>query len=281
MTDWFEDFGRRRKGVRARIRDIAVFYEATGRGESVVFVHGLAEDHRWWAPHQRALGTYRTFAYDVRGHGKTALGEAQGTLAQLGDDLVAFLEMVSGPAACVGFSMGGTIVLWAASHRKDLIRGAVVIGTSSAVGRAAATFYRERIAVVEERGPAGIADLLYEDTRAGLVSDRVDFESLTAARLQAVGEGGGYRNGLLAMSRMRERPLQPTLRNVECPVLVISGERDVFCPRRAADIMLENLPFARHVELPGVGHLMTVEDPHAVADAILTFLSEGKAVPGN
>ena len=51
---------------------------------------------------------------------------------------------------------------------------------------------------------------------------------------------------------MREEPLNERLDRIVLPVLVVSGELDLWCPRRAAEIMLEHLADAEFVELDGV-----------------------------
>ena len=60
-----------------RLGDIEVGYTERGAGPPVVMVHGLAEDRRSWALAQERLAAdYRTLAYDLRGHGETAVGTA-------------------------------------------------------------------------------------------------------------------------------------------------------------------------------------------------------------
>ena len=86
---------------------------------------------------------------DLRGHGETGLGNAEGTLTQLGNDLVGFLEAITGPAVCIGYSLGGTIVLWAAAMRPDLVLHAIVAGTSVKVGYTANGFFQQRINLIE------------------------------------------------------------------------------------------------------------------------------------
>ncbi len=84
--------------MKVRLGDIEVGYSAHGAGTPVVLVHGLAEDRGSWAAVQEGMPDFHTFAYDLRGHGQTELGNADGTLAQLGGDLIGFLESVTGPA---------------------------------------------------------------------------------------------------------------------------------------------------------------------------------------
>ena len=84
----------------------------------------------------------------------------------------------------------------------------------------------------------------------------------------------------LAMARMREVPLQPDLAKVAIPVDVVGGECDALCPKRAADVIIEGLTSApvRYTEIPGVGHLMSVDDPEGVASALLEILA---SAPGS
>ena len=63
-----------------RLRDIDVAYTECGNGDSVVMVHGLAEDQRSFSAVQQELSQFHTYAYALRGHGNTSIGEADGNL---------------------------------------------------------------------------------------------------------------------------------------------------------------------------------------------------------
>jgi len=253
--------------LTVRLGDIDVAYEARGSGPAAVFIHGLAEDHHGWDAVVAALGDFRCFAYDLRGHGGTGLGAGDGTLAQLGGDLARFLEEVSGPACCVGYSLGGTVALWLAAHRPELVPHAVVAGTSTVVGKSAAQFFAERIALIQG-DKAAFAEALKADTALQIASEGVDLGAVAARRLAAVGDGGGYINAARAMAKLADEPLTPLLGRVRCPVDVISGERDAFCPRKAADIIVEALAEVTYHEIAGAGHLLAVDRPDAYAVTI-------------
>jgi pimeloyl-ACP methyl ester carboxylesterase len=253
--------------VKVRLGDLDVGYSAAGEGRPVVLIHGLAEDRTSWARVQEALTGYRSYAYDLRGHGETTLGEADGTLAQLGTDLARFLETVTGPADCVGYSLGGTVVLWAAAEHPALVRNAIVAGTSSVVGRRAVEFFAERIRTVREDFAAFVDDLR-SDTAAQLVAAPGELDAVTKRRLAAVRDGTGYINAARAMKRLADEPLAPILRRVTCRVDVIGGEKDTFCPRRAADMLMSGLADAEYHEIEGAGHLMSIDNAAAYAGAI-------------
>ena len=258
----------------AQVEDLQVAYDATdGSGRPVVFLHGLAEGRATWA-HQIAIATSRPcFAYDLRGHGETSIGDANGTLEQLGRDLLAFLRLVSGPATVVGFSLGGTIALWAAAHDDDsLILDVVAIGTSSFVGRQAAEFYTQRIAIAAYPASEPFRDAVNQDTLAGLHVEHARLSDVTAARLSAIGDGHGYINAARAMRALNETPLTPELARVRVPVHVVGGSDDAFCPMKASQIILDALPEADYVEVPNAGHLMNIDNPQGVAAVLTTTL---------
>ena len=92
--------------------------------------------------------------------------------------------------------------------------------------------------------------------------------------MAAIADPAGYVNAARALRRMREHPLNDRLEHITMPVLVVGGERDVWCPRRAAEIMLEHLAHAHFEELSGVGHLMMEDAPDRLIAVIRRWLAE-------
>jgi 3-oxoadipate enol-lactonase len=248
--------------------DIAVAYRRVGHGQPVVFVHGLAEDGGSWDPILRRLPEgVAGHAPDLRGHGATTPGSGTGTAAQLADDLAAFLKQVTGPAICVGFSLGGVVVLEAALRHPNLLRKAIVVGTSSKVGRAAAAFFQDRIAQVQTDLGAFHKGLA-ADTVAQVVRDHGQVAGVAARRIAAVGRGAGYVNAARAMIAMAAEPMTARLKDIAVPVHIIQGAADAFCPQKAANILREAMPSATYAEIPDAGHLMTVDQPDLLAAEI-------------
>jgi 3-oxoadipate enol-lactonase len=252
-------------------------YRAMGTGAELVLAHGLGETLDSWLGQQRALGgDYRSYAYDIRGHGDSPLGRADGTMDQLGDDLIDLLEFLGpSPRILVGYSLGGTIVLSVAVRRPDLVSGVVAVASSSVVGSRAVEGYRESIDLVR----SGDADAIRRSFREHVelcVHDpsSFDLDAMVEHDMAILGDGAGYNNACEAIAGLRDRPLNPLLSEVKAPVLLVGGEFDAFCPRKAQDIMLAALPDARYVEVKGVGHLLPIEDPDALTAALREFLVE-------
>lgn len=260
-----------------RLGDIDVAYRVEGAGRPVVLVHGLGQDHEIWRDLQGQLSDHRSLAYDIRGHGSTTLGAGAGTVAQLGADLVAVLEWF-GPSKVIGFSLGGVLALWAAAEVPELVDGVIAIATSSVVGSAAAVGLDARIELFERGDTAEIRDQILEDTRAQLASADAQAERVVETRLMAIRDPRGYINAARAVRGIHEEPLNDRLARIAAPVLVLGGELDVWCPRRAAEIMLERLPAgACFEELPGVGHLVTETAPSLLANVIRDWLGDQEA----
>ena len=258
------------------LKDITVNYSRRGSGKSVVLLHGLAEDHRSWDTVAAHLGSFTTFAVDLRGHGRTTAGRGAGTLSQLSDDLVLFLESVSGPAAVVGYSLGGTIALRAAAVAPALIRHLIVVATSSVVGSAAARFFESRVAQIEAGDRAGFAAGLRDDTSKQIVTD-ADLDSVTARRMEAIGEGRGYVNAARAMIGIRSEPVHPLLAKITVALDIVGAENDVFCPRRASEIIADAVPHSRFHEIAGTGHLLSVDQPRTYGQTLARLLRESGA----
>ena len=254
------------------LNDIVVNYRRQGSGPAVVLLHGLAEDHRSWDGVVARLGAFSTYAVDLRGHGRTTVGQGAGTLSQLGDDLTAFLTEVSGPAAVVGYSLGGTIGLQAAATAPIPIRSLVVVATSSVVGAAAAEFFAGRVAQIEAGDWAGFAAGLRDDTSKQVVTE-ADLDALAARRMAAVGDGRGYVNAARAMIGVRAEPLNPQLSQIAVPVDIVGADKDVFCPRRASEIIADAVPNSRSHEIAGSGHLISVDRPEAYGDLLVRLLN--------
>ncbi|MEH0058623.1 alpha/beta hydrolase [Auritidibacter ignavus] len=228
-----------------------------------VFVHGLGQSAASWEPVvEHVTGAV---AYDVRGFGQAPLGEAEGTLEQLGQDLVEVMERTEARTA-VGFSLGGMIVLWAAAHRPELFDRIVVMATSSVVGARAADYYLKRAELVDH--PTQFFEMLTQDTRDMVCHDTVDVESLTAQRVEDIGQGAGFANAARALAGVKDSPFHQDLAQITAQVHVISAENDQLCSPKATQILLEALPEAHHTVVHDAGHLMLIDQPEATLAAI-------------
>jgi pimeloyl-ACP methyl ester carboxylesterase len=179
------------------------------------------------------------------------------------------------PATVVGHSMGGmSIQAYVGRHPGDAaerLSGAVLVAT------AARTFGRELPAALAERV---LGDVAPAWTSTGRIGTSLARRSLGAgahpAHAVAVRDllhatPGPVRVGcLLAMARM---DLGPGLAATQVPASVLVGTRDLLTPPRSARALAAAWPDAELTVLPGAGHMLPIERPDEVVEAVLARTS--------
>ena len=109
-----------------------LYYEETGSGTPVVFVHEFAGDHRAWETQMRFFGRYfRCVAFNARGFPPSDVPEdgAKYSQAHARDDIIAVLDHLKlDRAHIVGLSMGGFATLHVGIKYPQRARSLVVAG---------------------------------------------------------------------------------------------------------------------------------------------------------
>ncbi|HET7888782.1 MAG TPA: alpha/beta fold hydrolase, partial [Bradyrhizobium sp.] len=94
---------------------VRLYFEETGTGQPVIFVHEFAGDLRSYEPQMRHFGKrYRAIAYNARGFPPSDVPQdvASYSQARAADDILAVLDHIKAPKAhIVGLSMGGFATL--------------------------------------------------------------------------------------------------------------------------------------------------------------------------
>jgi 3-oxoadipate enol-lactonase len=256
-----------------RLGDIVVHHQETGPGDApgLVLVNSLGTDLRVWdalLPH--LAGRFRCLRYDKRGHGLTDATPGPYAMAGLAGDLAALLDALDLRGAIVcGLSIGGMIAQTLASMRPDLVRGLVLMDTAHRIGTP--EMWEERMAAVRSGGIGAIAD--------GVLARWFSpaFHSERSAEL------AGWRNMLTrtpaegylgCCAAIRDADLTAAARGIGVPSLCIVGDLDGATPPDLVAELAGLVPDARLVTVTGAGHLPCVEQPSAVARAMLEFFEE-------
>ena len=111
---------------------VRLYYEETGSGTPVVFVHEFAGDMGSWEPQMRHFGQrYRALAYNARGYPPSDVPEDPARYGQVraADDIGAVLDAAGIDRAHVcGLSMGGFATLHFGFRHAGRARSLVVAG---------------------------------------------------------------------------------------------------------------------------------------------------------
>jgi class 3 adenylate cyclase len=263
-----------------------IAYHVVGDGDvDLVFVPTfisnieLAWDVPTYARFRSALaGFSRLIPFDRRGCGASDGPAGATTLEQQLDDVSAVIE-ASGAEhpALLSLNEGAALsLLFAASH-PSVVRALVLMDPQVRLvadeGYEWAPSREER----EERMRNVIAhwgDESAENPWRNFVADDPQ-EIRGIARYQRLAAGPG--DAAAAMAVGGETDVRDVLPSVQCPTLVVRRAADEFIDVRHARYVVDNVPDARLVELPGKGAAW-VQDPEETAREIELFLT-GARVP--
>jgi pimeloyl-ACP methyl ester carboxylesterase len=251
---------------------------------TVVLAHGGTNARRVWAPvvHELLRAGRRVVAYDQRGHGRSTTGAHGFTIKRLGDDLRSVLEHVDArDAVLVGHSMGGMTIQSLATHHPevvdDRVDGIVLVATAaSGLSRNAPN----EASAAKLLGSKALERVLR--TRAGLaffrgtVGKQVRKADLQLSRDLFLATSPEARSGWL--TAMLGMDLREGIATIDVPVTVLVGSEDKLTPPDRAAELADTIPGARLVRLGGLGHMLPLEAPKAVAEPALTLASIGQSV---
>ena len=262
--------------MRVRSGDLEVAVHEWGSGPVLLILHGLGDDHRALRRLVPELSSrHRVVAPDLRGHGGTSLGHAEGSLGQLATDVVVLLDTLGlAQVDLVGFSLGGTIALQVAIQTPERVRRLVGIATSSRVGRPALAWYQEQ-ARIAETGASALRTALAENVDTLFLPGSPLIADHLRLREEATADPRGFANACRANVALGDAPLDPELHRITAPTLLIAARQDPLCPPRAAEIVAARVPGAQLEVVDGTGHEIPLERPEAVAGRILEFVEAG------
>ncbi|SAL74128.1 3-oxoadipate enol-lactonase [Caballeronia terrestris] len=244
---------------------------------AVVFLHGAEHDHSVWALQTRyfAHHGFGVLALDLPGHGRSA-GPALADIASLADWVIGVLDAAQvEKALLVGHSMGSLIALDAAARHPTrvaklaLLATAVPMTVSDALLDAAREHEPEAIDMVNQWSHSTIAAKPSSPAPGFWLHG---MNQRLMERVSARGEGLLFHTDFSACNTYTEgleRALQ-----VRCPVLVISGQRDLMTPPKAAGALVKAMSQAGVVVETvtlDAGHALMTEQPDATLDALFTF----------
>jgi 3-oxoadipate enol-lactonase len=256
------------------VNGVRTFYVEHGSGDPLVLVHGLGGTgtdifKRLLAP---LAEQHRVVAYDLRGSGQSDVTPGPYTVELLADDLDAMVTSLGlGAVTLIGHSLGGGIALHYAVTRPDRTRAVVGIGAVTGLAEQGKEWMEKRAQTVEAEGMTGVAETVATNGLAASFRDAHPAEFQEFVSLIASNDTVGYAAQCRALVAM---DVAARLPDVQCPVLLVSGEHDQASPPAANQANVALLRSGRLVELQECAHIMPWEKPDELLAAIDAFLQD-------
>lgn len=253
----------------------------------VVLIGGAGCSMDWWRPEfcdELVARGLRVLRFDQRGTGETTLGPPGGRrdgLTTAVDDVIALLDAVdTRDAHWLGFSSGGWVAQLAALDHSDRVRALTLISTRpSGFGEAdpdlpdasdrLVSAWQHPPPEPDWSNPEAVVDHLVETDRdyAGLEFDEAHDRAIwadTVRRSPDMHRSEGEADLIDEPSRWRER-----LASLDVPTTVLHGTDDPLFPIANGEALTRDIPGARFVRLPGIGHELPPKAWAAVVEAVV------------
>ncbi|MFZ1606143.1 MAG: alpha/beta hydrolase [Rhodoferax sp.] len=253
---------------------------------TVVFIHGVLNDHSVWILQSRYLANhgYNVLAVDLPGHCRSA-GEAPSSVEEAADFIAALLDAAGvQKAALVGHSWGSLIALEAAARLKERVTHLVLVGTafpmkvSPMLIEASLNEPEKALTMVNVFSRSTLAappSVLGAGTwvyGTGMALGRRVLASNTAVNV--------FHRGFVACDRYANGEVAIT--TITCPVLFVLGAQDQMTMAKSAQPLITKARASgkavRVTTLP-VGHHQMSETPEATLFAIRDFLNAPTGQP--
>jgi pimeloyl-ACP methyl ester carboxylesterase len=260
---------------------VRLYFEETGIGTPLLFIHEFAGDYRSWEPQVRDFSRrYRCVAYNARGYPPSDVPDDTEAYSQgrAVADAIAMLDHLSiDKAHVVGLSMGGFCTLHLGLRHPHRARSLVVAGCGyGAQPEKRDTFRSESEANARafDADPAGAA------TAYALGPARVQFQDKDprgwAEFVQQLSQHSGPGSARTLRGVQMRRPslydLTAELAALRVPTLIVTGDEDE--GSLDPDLMLKRtIPSAALAVLPRTGHGCNLEEPGLFNSLLQDFLT--------
>ena len=179
------------------------------------------------------------------------------TIKPLQNSVAEVKVLTTVPPAEYGHSAGGVIAMQFALRYPERTAGLVLVGTASECNERAHQFYEDLAAVAEQRGMASV------HKRLGLGAD---YQGPAA-------DPAAFAKVARCMGNLLHAPLTARLDEIQCPTLIIVGEKD-FLGAGGSVILSRRIAGSELHIVPERGHGIFLEDPDGFVALLTSFLDE-------
>jgi pimeloyl-ACP methyl ester carboxylesterase len=253
--------------------DADIFYDVAGTGPPVILLHPFPVNHEFWLPVTKHLASrYRLIMPDLRGHGESGLGNGPATMQKHALDVAGVMTDAGvDRAPIIGVSIGGYTIFEFWRRFRDRVSGLLLCNTKAPADTAEARASRLKTAddVLQQSTEPFFEGMLQKVLAQNTRDSRPDLVegALRMMRKMSAENVAGVQRG------MAERPDSvSTLKTINAPVLIITGDEDNMTGVPEAELMKQNIAGSQLKVIAKAGHYSPWEQPEEVGKLLRQFL---------
>lgn len=239
------------------------------RGDVVLCLHGSGSNGNVFRGLCEGLAEgHSPLAFDMPGHARSGSLDSLGSVERMAEFAIAFSDKLAlrSPRVLLGHSLGGAVATEVALLAPESVRALVIASTPTAFP-----------------DPDPLPDSVRRVTegKARRNFDRGAYSPGTPDEIVFRGFGEDAKTDprvlygdLLAMRSWRAVKDLQELAAIQAPTLVLYGEDEDASQIEGCEKLAAVIPNARAQGIAGAGHMIPLEQPAALADAIGSFLGE-------
>ena len=257
-----------------RVNDGQLYYEKNGSGPPVIFLHGICLDHRMWEQQIDYFSkSYTCINIDLRGFGKSSVPTQ--TRYSFHEDIKIILDSlhVAEPVVLIALSMGGkAAVNFSLAYPKQT--KALVLADVAVDGYRFRDFKLDLVSNMAREKGVDSANQFFLDypVFASAKKDTAVFNRLRTMVLSYSGWQWVHQNPIIGLTP----PAIDQLKKITAPVLIITGEKDLWDFQQIADILHNNIHQSVKKQIKEAGHMCNMEKPEEFNHLVYDFLVKSK-----
>jgi len=259
--------------------ELKLYYEISGDGDPIIFIHGLGSSTRDWEFQVEEFSKeHKVVVFDVRGHGKSDKPPGPYSLPLFARDTADLIKTLDiGPAHVVGISMGGMIGsmggmigLQLAIDQPNLVRSLVVVNSGAEL---TIKNYKDRLQVWQRLLiPRFLGMRKMGEVLSGRLFPKAEQSDLRLIFIDRWAENDpkAYRESFKALVGWS---VIDRLKEIECPVLVVAADED-YTPLETKAAYVEKLKQGELVVIKDSRHPTPVDQPEEFNRVLREFLKK-------
>ena len=265
----------------AQVNGTSLYYEITGKGTPLIFLHGFTCDHRNWNPQVEYFSKrFKVITYDARGHGQSSLPDTV-PYSYL-EDLTALINYLNiEKAVVIGHSMGGAPAFLYAKDNPErvlalvLAEGGPVMNDPSIVDTTIIPDYfnefRSAITVAQNEGLEKGKEAWLNIQPLRTAAQNPNSSELLETMIN------DYSGWHWLNKNPHKKNLKCTIKlmsQLKCPTLILAGELSHPVLKDVVNAQAKYIPNSKKVILKNSNHMLNMENPEKFNKEVEVFLKQ-------